>query len=313
MRRRPSRSERSLGVALLGALCLGFAEHPLERHVREAAFYDEDTPEGSSQVRRPTSGDTDLREGSSTGSAMQRASYAALERGLAYLAQQQQLRQDGSLPQDGQQAVPIATAALASLAWMAGGSGIERGPHGRSVERAIDYLLRHVDLGDTSPRRGYVSAPNANGKMHAHGFATLALAESFATSPRTTRGRRTFEALVAAVRLIERTQGVEGGWWYDPQLVTDHENSITICLVQALRAAHNCGIEVETRVIARAVDYVKRTQNDDGSFRYGLNHDLATVGITAAAISTLNATGEYAGSAIAGGVEWIWRELDRRR
>lgn len=247
-------------------------------------------------------------------SALRRAAIDSLERGLAYLALRQAEQDDGSLPMARQKEnVPIATTALASLAWMASGSGVERGPHGDSIARATDYLLRHVDLDDTSLSQGYVSAPNAVGKMHAHGFATLALAESFVNTPSSLRGRRTSEALVAAVRLIEITQGVEGGWWYDPRRLVEHENSITICLVQALRAAHGAGVEVDPRVIARAIDYVKRTQNEDGSFRYGLDHELATVGITAAAISTLNSTGEYASKEISNGVEWIWRELDRRQ
>jgi len=114
------------------------------------------------------------------------------------------------------------------------------------------------------------------------------------------------------VRLIERIQGLDGAWEYPPRKVVQHEGSVTICLVQAMRAARNVGLRVDTEVVARAMDYVKRTQKKDGSFRYALGRDDSSVALTAAAISTMNSLGEYSGQAIARGYEYIWRELTAR-
>src|SRR4030095_9188208 len=122
-------------------------------------------------------------------------------------------------------------------------------------------------------------------------------------------------ALVAAVRLIERAQGETGGWYYTPKVNTDHEGSVTITLVQALRAARNAGIAVDTNVIARAIEYVRRSQDDDGSFRYRINDTVTqrTPARTPAAISTLNATGDYDSAVVDRGIKHLLGKFSERR
>jgi hypothetical protein len=196
---------------------------------------------------------------------------------------------------------------------MAGGSALDRGPHGTELARAVDWLLEKTELDPSSETYGYVSAAGDTlSRTHGHGFATLALAEAYSVSPRSDRGSRLQHALRAAVQRIEESQGVEGGWHYAPFKTAEHEGSVTICLVQGLRAARNAGLEVESEVIARAVDYVGRLQNPDGSFRYSLGIDRSSVALTAAAISTLNATGTYRGKVVEDGYDWIFRELVAR-
>jgi hypothetical protein len=238
----------------------------------------------------------------------------ALERGLAWLATQQTLQQDGSFPSAGsKQYVPIAVTSLGALAYMAGGSSPDRGPHGRELSKAIDFLLDRADRTPGSERHGYVSADGDNhSRMHGQGFATLALAQAYSISPRTARGARTEEVLRAAVGLIERSQGPDGGWYYDPRASFEHENSVTITLVQALRGARNAGVKVDKRVIDKAVDYIARCQNEDGSFRYALHRDTSSVALTAAGISILNSIGKYEGPEIDAAVDYLWRELMAR-
>jgi len=238
---------------------------------------------------------------------------AALERGLAYLAARQGTQEDGSLPQDEEaRFVPVAVTALASLAWMAAGSQPDRGPYGEEIVRAIDYLVRSANVTPTSDTYGYITDGGPDGRIHAHGFATLALSQAYSMSPRTVRGKKIARVLEAGVRLIENAQVHEGGWYYEPRRTLQHENSTTICVVQALRAARNAGIRVDPAVIARAIDYVKRTQNDDGGFRYGLDQDQTTIAITAAAVATLNATGEYTSREITTGIQWMLARLELR-
>jgi hypothetical protein len=247
----------------------------------------------------------------------------ALARGIDWLAKAQD--KDGAWPATGLKSravgtgasgdgsgtfAPVAVTALATLALLAAGNEPDRGPHGRETARAVDWLVARTDLDARSERAGYIAADgDALSRMHGHGYATQALAQAFAMSPKTERGARIESALQAAVTCIQKSQGIDGGWWYEPKSGSSHENSITICAVQALRAAHNAGAKVDAATIQRAVDYVSRTQKSDGSFRYALGDPKSSVALTSAAIATLNATGKYDGKAIAEAYDWIFRRL----
>jgi hypothetical protein len=270
--------------------------------------------EGLTPSRAPAQTAPDLAPLAAGPSAQPPEARRALESGLDWLARAQAEGLDGSLPvADAAQRAPVAVTALAALAWMAGGTTPERGEHGEALAAAIDYLLGKTDLTPGSPRLGYVGADGDElSRMHGHGFATLALAEAYTASPRSARGKRLKQALTEAVALIERTQGTEGGWYYDPRRESNHEGSITIALVQALRAAKAAGVRVDPDVVARAESYVERSQNEDGRFRYSLHIDQTSVALTAAAIATLNAAGTYEGDAISSGTKAIWRDLDLR-
>ena len=201
-------------------------------------------------------------------------------------------------------------ASLGALAWMAGGNSPHRGPHGQETALVIDYLLAHVDLSQGSKEYGYISKQGDRlSRTHGHGFATLALAEAYGMSPASQRLKK---ALAAAVGAIERSQSPEGGWHYAP-IPVNHEGSVTICMVQALRAARNAGLKVDPAVVHRAEDYVLALRNDQGLFRYQLDREDASIALTAAAISTLNAAGRYDDAIIRGSVDAIWSGLERRR
>lgn len=247
-------------------------------------------------------------------SPQDRAAREAIGRALERLAAWQREETDGSMPPAGaREFAPVATTSLAALAWMAAGSTPGRGPYGTELSRALDYLIDHTELDVRSETYGYVSDQrDALSRTHGHGFATLAMAQAFALSPESARGRRLQRALHAAVACIENSQGSEGGWEYAPKRLVNHEGSVTICLVQALRAAKDAGLAVDSKVVARALDYVRRSQKDDGSFRYAIGNDRSSVALTAAALATLNAGGEYSGSVVLSGFDWLGRELAAR-
>jgi hypothetical protein len=241
------------------------------------------------------------------------AARAALQKALAFLAAQAR-ETDGALPvADARIGASVAVTSLAALAWMAGGNTPERGPQGHALAAAIDWLAAHTDQSEPTMPSGYVSSSSdLVSRMHGHGFATLALAQAWTMSPTTARGKQVASALEAATRCIERSQGVEGGWWYQPTKGLSHEGSITIAAVQALRAARDAGLKVDSLVISRATDYVARSQKEDGSFRYALGDDHSSVALTAAAISTLNAAGTYDTKVIRNGYDYLVRELAAR-
>ncbi len=249
----------------------------------------------------------------------------AVRRGLDHLARQQ-------LPATGAVALGadpsgdrahIAVTSMAALAWMSGGSTTNRGPHQVQVTRAIEYLLASTERdGDEHP--GYINDQQDRiSRMHGQGLAALALAEAFTTTPEEPLGRRVLETLILAVRRIEQSQGAEGGWYYEPVRTASHEGSVTVSLVQALRAARNAGVHVDAGVIQRAVKYLERSQHrergadgalprDFGGFRYSLVDPETSVALTAAALSTLHATGVYDGPIVQDGYDYIWRKLAAR-
>lgn len=246
-----------------------------------------------------------------------------VRRGIAYLAGK--MGRDGSYDLgDAQNPAPVAVTALATLALLANGDLPGRSPRGQLVESGLIFLLNQqsqvaFSTAGRPARNGYFeSESDKYSKMHGHGYATLALAEAYGMLDRSREGRiaptRLHDALVAAVHRIEQSQEAEtGGFYYDP-VPLGHEGSVTICVVQALRAARNAGIQVDAKVIDRAVDYVRRSQLPDGSFCYALGQrDKTSSALTAAAISTLNATGEYDSEAIRKGIEWLDRTEPLRR
>lgn len=271
----------------------------------------------------------DTKSAASKDELLTRAARIA-EDGLRYLASQQNDDRSFSVEQ-GEDATraQLAVTALASLAFMSGGSTMGRGPYKDQVRGSIEYLLDHqVDKpppGQGAGRVGemehgyFVVESDSTSKMHGHGFATLAVAQAYGTlsidpsygesaGPKAREDqRRMRRSLVAAVNLICRSQSEQGGWYYQPY-DNDHEGSMTVLMVQALRASRNAGIEVPKSVIDRAIRYIHKSQRpEDGAFRYHLNSPQVSFALTAAAVATLNAAGSYDTDVIDKGIEYMRR------
>jgi hypothetical protein len=175
---------------------------------------------------------------------------AVVEKGLAALVKIQQ--PDGSFDS------AAGITSLCGMALLSGGHTPTRGLYRENSQRALAFVLKSQDK-----LTGYLGADHGN--MYSHGFATLYLAECYGMSPDPSLRR----ALEAAIDLIHRSQNNEGGWRYQPA-PTDADISVTICQVMAMRAAYNVGIggAPSQKAIARAITYVRRCANGDGSFRY---------------------------------------------
>jgi len=207
----------------------------------------------------------------------------AIERGLDWLVGRQ--HEDGSFG-TGAYRGNVAVTALAGLAFLSSGSTPGRGPRGEQIDRIVDYLLAR------SQPSGFIIAPEAasHGPMYGHGFATLFLAESYGMS----RRAELREKLARAVRLIVNTQNDQGGWRYRPERA-EADISVTICEVMALRAARNAGLYVPNETIDRCVEYVRRSQNADGGFRYMIEGGESAFARSAAGLVTLYSAGVYEG------------------
>ncbi len=184
----------------------------------------------------------------------------SIELGLAWLSKQQ--NPDGSYG-SGTYRGNIAVTSLSALAMMASGSSPGRGPYGPQIDKALQYVL------DNTSTSGLVASQNAGGynvPMYSHGFGALFLAEAYGM----TRRPEIREKLEKAIRLIVDTQNGEGGWRYQP-VRADADLSVTICQINALRAARNAGIFVPKETVEACIRYVKQSQNLDGGFRYMLS------------------------------------------
>lgn len=223
---------------------------------------------------------------------------AAIERGLAFLASEQ--NDDGSFG-SGRFGKNIAVTALAGIAMMADGNLPGRGPYGKQVEKGLEFVLR------SSTETGLLASDSTNGPMYGHGFAALFLGEVYGMTSgggETPHAARVHEALVKACRLIEQSQNPDGGWRYNP-VPYDADVSVTICQIMALRSARNAGIEVPREVIDKAVEYVRLCQNPDGGFRYQLNQGYSAWPRSAAGVASLYYAGIYKDDAIDKGVEYL--------
>lgn len=218
----------------------------------------------------------------------------AIEKGLRWLANSQ--ASDGGFGHLSHYGPHVGITSLAGLAFLSEGSTPGRGRFGGQVNRTLEFLLNH------SSESGLITAESSHGPMYGHGFATLFLAEVYGMSPRPDLR----EALRKAVRLIATTQNDEGGWRYQP-VRADADISVTICQVMALRAARNAGIYVDKEIIDNAVEYVRKSQNPDGGFRYMLSSGGSAFARSAAGVATLQYAGIYSGEEIERALAYLER------
>jgi hypothetical protein len=220
--------------------------------------------------------------------------HIAVEKGLAWLAANQ--ASEGSYGSLSHYGPHVGITGLAALAFMSDGNMPGRGRYGQVVDRCLDFALLH------SSESGLLAAETSHGPMYGHGFATLFLAEVYGM---TNRGD-VREMLRKAIRLIANTQNDEGGWRYQP-VRADADLSVTICQIMALRAARNAGVYVDKKVIDKAIDYVKASQNTDGGFRYMLGSGGSAFARSAAGVAALQYAGIYRGEEIIRGLEYVRR------
>lgn len=222
---------------------------------------------------------------------------SSIERGLAWLARQQE--SDGSFGSGSQYGRHVGITALAGIAFLSDGNVPGRGRYSAQVERALDFVLE-----STAEESGLICAETSYGPMYGHGFATLFVAEVYGMSPR----RDLREKLRKGVQLLVQTQNDEGGWRYHP-VRSDADISVTICQVMALRAARNAGIDVPKSTIDRAISYVRKCQNSDGGFRYMLDSTGSMFPRSAAGIAALYYAGLYDGPEIRAGLKYLLENI----
>ena len=205
---------------------------------------------------------------------------AAIDRGLIFLASHQ--RDDGRLEGQGTGSGqhPVADTAVALMAFMVQGHVPGRGEYGKTMDAAIDYLLK---VGEK--QTGYLG-----GSMYEHGLGTLALSEAWGHS----KNNKIRDVLRAAVDVILRSQNGAGGWRYQPQ-PADADLSVTVMQLVALNSAKEAGIAVPDLTIRKAVGYVLSCWNPAGSgflYQPGGGQETPRFVTTAAGVMSLIMSGE---------------------
>ncbi len=225
------------------------------------------------------------------------AAKRAVEKGLAYLQRTQVKtgRNRGAFA-NASMASGVATCSLSGLAFMCGGHVPGEGKFGKSVDMCVEYILKNVR------ETGFIEVRSAgvNENMYGHGFSMLFLSQAYGMTQRPEIG----EKLRKAVKLTCETQNNQGGWRYQPRK-SDADLSITVCQIMGLRGARDAGIDVPDEVRTKCIDYVKNSQNKNGSFRYTMQGGHTTFAMTAAGVTSLYSSGIYEGEAIEKAIKYL--------
>lgn len=216
----------------------------------------------------------------------------AIDRGLRFL--QSSSAESGRIGSK----YPVGTTSLAGLAVLGAGFQPGQEPFDEMLKRCVGYLLESATPSGYITESDSGSDTDSGSRMHGHCFAILFLTQVLGSLPLEMESD-VRNAIERGVHVIEGAQSREGGWYYTPRNESQRdEASVTICAVQALRAARNSGFRVNRTTIDQGISYVRRCQEADGSVRYSLSgRDRRTsFSLTAAAVATLNAAGVYKGT-----------------
>ncbi len=228
---------------------------------------------------------------------------AAIDKGLRFLASRQVSRgSDRGAFGTTSYAGSVGICGIGGLAFMSEGSTPGIGRYGKHVEGCGQFLMRNVS------KSGYIARAGNRGvgNMYGHGFATLFLTQAFGM----TRQKELGDKLRLAIKLILNAQNDEGGWRYRPE-PSDADLSVTVCQIMALRAARDAGINVPDPAREKCIDYVKKSQVEDGGFRYTLRGGHTTFALTAAGLVSLFSAGIYDGPQIEKGLHYLTRHRAR--
>jgi hypothetical protein len=211
---------------------------------------------------------------------------SATDRALEYLALKQQ--------PDGRWVGNNGVDGVALLAFMGRGHVPGRGPYREVLERGKRHIL------STQGADGYFVSEMGSGRMYGHALATLAMSEMYGMD----RDPKLQEAVRKAVGLIVSAQSPNGGWRYQPT-PGDHDLSVTVMQIVALRSANNAEVPVPENTIKNALAYVRSCNKaDSGAFCYQPGNNPSAQ-MTAAGILSLQLLGEYNDPLIAPALDYL--------
>ncbi|MDA1229375.1 MAG: terpene cyclase/mutase family protein [Planctomycetota bacterium] len=161
------------------------------------------------------------------------------------------------------QTTDVGATSLALLCMLGGGhTHATPGQYQETVQKGLVWLMKS---GIRSPAgtdmRG---AHQGNSGMYVQGLATICLCEASALEP---KDRELRKLALEAARFIEKSQGSDGGWRYQPRDVPG-DTSVVGWQVMALQSAKAGGISVAPDSFSDARKFLNSVQVDDGVY-YG--------------------------------------------
>lgn len=208
----------------------------------------------------------------------------SVDRGLAFLAGQQEANGVWQLAGRGQS---HAITSLAVMAYLSAGHVPGEGPYQATVEKGIKWVLSQQQP------NGLFSTPSWE-EMYQHGITTMMLCEVAAMSDAKT-ARELKPKLEKAIKLIlqaQRTEGqYRGGWRYRVDS-PDADLSVSGWQLLALRAARNLGCDVPAERIDHAMHFVMQCRElRSGAFTY-MPGSMATSACTGTGVLALELCGK---------------------
>jgi hypothetical protein len=224
---------------------------------------------------------------------------AAREKGLDWLTKNQAA--DGSWGKS----YTVGITSMACLAYLSAADEPFTGDRGKALVKGLQFLLANQKEG-MFPTQG----KSVQTWIHGQGFATLALAEAYGRDllckvKPDIDAKKLRAVVVQSVRAIAKNQSTSGGWWYTPGNLNRDEGATTVCAVQALVSAANFGIDIDPKVLDNGFEYLKKSQNKDGSFNYIQGDRTSMKGGTAADVATLALMKKYDYNVMINGYKYL--------
>jgi hypothetical protein len=226
----------------------------------------------------------------------------AVIKGMDFLSSHQ--AEDGAWINGGGEAYPVAMTGLAGTALLAHGNSPTRGHYSKSVQGAVEFLVR------CGTPTGLITGPTQDSgqPMHGHGFALMFLACVYGMITKQSLRDQVRTVIRKAITLTSQGQSVDGGWTYIPG--GGDEGSVTVTQVQALRAAHNAGFLVPKAVIEEATKYLERCRTPEGGIEYSLRSGGGPrLPISAAAVATLYNAGQFDSTIATDCLKYVWDQF----
>lgn len=167
---------------------------------------------------------------------------------------------------------------LAMLAFLGHGELPESPEFGPTVKKGIEWMIKTGTQyqGRFAPNGSLGGGP----PVYSHGIATYALGEYYSM----TKDDTVQDILKQAVQYILNGQNPGGGWDYGYAKGTRQDLSVAGWQIQALKAAHLTGLNINgvDQALDKAMVFLKSWQGDGGGFGYdkpGSRYGLTGVGV----------------------------------
>jgi len=224
---------------------------------------------------------------------------AVVDRGLEFLARQQQPDGSFAAPTGGQPGIT----SLCIMAFLSRGHVPGGGQYGRQLERAIEFVLsvQHPNgLLSIDPAGTYAVGRSS----YNHAIAGVMLGEVYGMTSGDL-GLRIQQAILRALQFTRELQtrpkqlrSDKGGWRYVRLSGTnDSDLTATVWHLMFYRSAQNAGFDVPKQYVDEATDYVRRCYTpEEGDFVYTLESETehyASGATVAGGIIALAMAGEH--------------------